>query len=1169
MNAQRWAIRLLGWFAPLAVLLTLLLLTLVICTPVAAQDSPAATQEFPVWIGAPVQSVGGIHHTCARSVEGSILCWGGNGYGQLGDGTQTHRATPVVTRYLAAFAVDVAAGQQHTCAVTRAGQVMCWGLNAWGQVGDGSQTDRAAPVGVAGLTTGYSQVTAGRRFSCALSTGGGVYCWGDNSRYQLGDGTTTPHLTPVAVTGLGSGVTAIAAGDDHACALTSGGVVKCWGTISMVYEDYPGAPSYHVATWQAPTPTLIDGLPAGIQAIAAGGDNACAITGGGALKCWGDNYQGQLGIGTRFDISTLAVHDVVGLGSGTQAVSIHAYNVCALVTGGAVRCWGFGSFGSGMEGLRLTPTEIPELSSGATTIGTGSVSCAVIVGGSLKCWGGSTTGSMGNGEWAVWSLTPIYVLWPGRVTTFAISGRVLAGGAPLAGATVTAGYQTVTTDSNGAYTLTSVSAGGYRVSIRKSLYSFEPAARTVAGPPSRSGIDFTAHALIPPPPPQPAQPPLLVVHGIQTFAWPGKRCSEGVVRLRTALDQGAVYADITTLGELPRWFLDGYDVWMAHLTSSAGGTPSLYANADCLAQQVDQVYAQTGRKITIVAHSMGGVVTRACLARPECRGKVAALYTLGTPHAGINWGVAAKVILAVAEGVARANGVPAPVVAAVCAWQTGFCDLGSDSMAAFFNSSPANRNQPGIRYAFIGGEKTPGAGGGFLSLFDGRNDGAVGRASAIGWVHPLNRPLPNNWMAPAPPVQYWTDEVHNGMFVADGYPYESLRAGSPSTGYQCIAYLEGRISQRPAGCRPVTAATAAEMQTAADAMTPVQSTPVMAGVVHAGETITHLLAIDTAGASQLLVAWDAGSLDIRLVRPDGQEITPAFAESEPETVAYVADLNGVEPYNLAGYVFTTTAPGTWGVWVRGVETAADGAVYSVVAGMVSDRRLAIGVDPPLVAPGETLLITATLANGAQGIPGASVVATLAPPSGVTATLPLVDLGGGRYQAAWVAPAAGGQGVLRIVATGSDGGVPFTRQADALFAIANPTALFGDEHQDQGIDADGDGRFEALAVDVTVVVSQPATFTVAAELRKDALVLDATAAQFAAVAPGAQAVRLRFDGAAIFQACAAGPYTVGSALLVDHAAGVVPADMAAVLHTTAAYSCNQFAEAEIFLPAIGR
>jgi hypothetical protein len=224
-----------------------------------------------------------------------VLCWGANSSGQLGDGTTTGRLTPVPVSGLTDSVKTVAVGRYHTCALTTSGGVLCWGYNKEGQLGDGTTTDRLTPDAVSGLAGGVAAVSTHAYHACALTTGAGVLlCWGDNERGQLGDGTTIDRLTPVVVSALPLGVGGVSVGGAHTCAVTTAGDLLCWG--------YNGDGRVgDGTTTDRSTPTAVSGLDGGVAAVAAGGLHTCALTRGGAVACWGFNGLGAVGDGTTTD----------------------------------------------------------------------------------------------------------------------------------------------------------------------------------------------------------------------------------------------------------------------------------------------------------------------------------------------------------------------------------------------------------------------------------------------------------------------------------------------------------------------------------------------------------------------------------------------------------------------------------------------------------------------------------------------------------------------------------------------------------------------------------------------------------------------------------------------------------------------------------------------------
>jgi len=186
--------------------------------------------------------------------------------------------------------------QSHLCA-DECGRVQCWGYNYYGQLGNGTNTTSNTPVNVSGLSSGVITIAAGEYHTCALMSGGGVQCWGRNITGQLGDGTSTDSSIPVNVSGLGSGVLAITAGGSHTCTLTGAGGVQCWGNNNFgQFGNGTNATSY--------TPVNVSGLSSGVLAIAAGGYHTCALTSAGGVQCLGWNHYGQLGNGTNTTSNT-------------------------------------------------------------------------------------------------------------------------------------------------------------------------------------------------------------------------------------------------------------------------------------------------------------------------------------------------------------------------------------------------------------------------------------------------------------------------------------------------------------------------------------------------------------------------------------------------------------------------------------------------------------------------------------------------------------------------------------------------------------------------------------------------------------------------------------------------------------------------------------------------
>lgn len=275
-------------------------------------------------------------HSCAVLANGTVKCWGANEGGQLGDGTTTQRVTPVQVAGLSG-ATKVAVGSYgHSCALLTGGTVRCWGANEYGELGDGSRTPRVRPVTVSGLT-GAVDIEAGGYSSCALLGSGGVKCWGNNSAAQLGDGTQTLRARPVSVSGI-TNATSLDVGAEHSCVRLQTGRVRCWGW-GQRGQTGPTADLPQL------TPKEVPGITDAVEA-AAGARHSCALRSGGTVVCWGDNLSGQ--IGTPISGSSIVSQPttVPGVTGATTIETSGSSTTCAIVAGGIAMCWGSNDYGN-------------------------------------------------------------------------------------------------------------------------------------------------------------------------------------------------------------------------------------------------------------------------------------------------------------------------------------------------------------------------------------------------------------------------------------------------------------------------------------------------------------------------------------------------------------------------------------------------------------------------------------------------------------------------------------------------------------------------------------------------------------------------------------------------------------------------------------------------------
>jgi N-acetylneuraminic acid mutarotase/pimeloyl-ACP methyl ester carboxylesterase len=511
------------------------------------------------------------------------------------------------------------------------------------------------------------------------------------------------------------------------------------------------------------------------------------------------------------------------------------------------------------------------------------------------------------------------------------------------------------TDSKGNFNL-QLSSGQFLVTVSKAGYEFDQSLQTVMVPSTQSlifvGQDQSALVIqvpLPEPVPLPStgykpvgydssKIPLLLVHGWQLGGGYSCSASEGPYLYEEIKSNGNV-----PLGEMPQWFQsDGrFDVWIAYLTTSYGGTDTFEENAECLREQVVRLSNYYDQKIKIVAHSMGGLVSRACISNPECGSRVDSLSTMGSPHGGIE---------------------PQTLIALLgIAWSEGTGGFHPDEIVKF---NLRNRNRAGVKYHFIAGDANS-VGLKIVDFIlvtrDTINDGLVDTSSAHGFDrawHGVN--LPSWWSASKPGISS-TDEAHISSW---GNSYYSRDDGL-SRSYHCILlhiFNEVDINfEKCTGGAVRAAQVIAESQSV-----PIVYSPVITGVIESGQIITRQVPVDSSESAVFYMSWQSGIVTQTLITPSGQKVVPNVGNT------YVALDGGNEMLPFSAYSMTVTQPGTWGIRITAGEIPGGATAYTAFVAMESQRTLDVSTD----CEEASCVITATLKSTNGYISGADIQAVV-------------------------------------------------------------------------------------------------------------------------------------------------------------------------------------------------
>lgn len=324
--------------------------------------------------------------TCGGTYRGTVVCWGWNEVGMLGDSTFVDSRVPVMVGDGRPLGALTAAGGI-TCGL--AGELWCWGYNGSGQLGDGTNTSRGTPIRVVAGQTLLALFLGSGATPCALTEAAEMWCWGSNVYGQLLNGTFIASRRPIRLATT-MPLVAAASGNGHMCGLDADSLAWCWGRNELGQTGTG-------QTAPVPAPAPVSGHHE-FRLLVSGSEHACGLTAAGDVWCWGSNSFGQLGADAPFDHSTVPVR-VSGMPRADTLVSTRDHN-CILAAGEAW-CWGSGLYGQLGATLFVSRSPVPQPVAGGVrfrTISAGTThTCGISDDGYAWCWGRNRFGGLGNG----------------------------------------------------------------------------------------------------------------------------------------------------------------------------------------------------------------------------------------------------------------------------------------------------------------------------------------------------------------------------------------------------------------------------------------------------------------------------------------------------------------------------------------------------------------------------------------------------------------------------------------------------------------------------------------------------------------------------------------------------------------------------------------------------